>query len=219
MFIGKVMMLAVVLSAGNVMAELPPQETVKQRRAARLVLDRPDVTPNVIKAYFKHTDPAVRRFALYRLYEKDVAMGREAAKTLSSDSDDNVKALAKELLRNKNAARSVSMELPLSQSPANDHEIFRLKSIETEGENFVMPAKIDCDAVEVWFGKATEHLMVWVNDVLVADYDPVREGSRELRCDITKVVKWGANNSMWVTNEQGKDRWKKFSVEVLKCGK
>ncbi|MBO5940593.1 MAG: hypothetical protein J6R18_05305 [Kiritimatiellae bacterium] len=219
MFTGKVMMLAVVLSAGNVMAELPPQETVKQRLSARLVLDNPEATADVIKAYFKHVDPAVRRFALFKLHEKDVSMGREAAKMLSSDPDDNVKALAKELLRNRNAARSVSMELPLSQSPANDHEIFRLKSIETEGENFVMPAKIDCDAVEVWFGKVTEHLMVWVNDVLVADFDPVREGSRELRCDVTKVVKWGASNSMWVTNEHGKDRWKKFSVEVLKCGK
>ena len=219
MHIGKIAAVAAVLAAGGATAETPSLEMVKRRREVRAALDSPRVSPDAIKAYFSHGDPAVRRFALFKLYEKDASMGREAAKRLSSDPDDAVKSLAKELLRNRNASRNVSMELPLSQSPANDHEIFRAKTIEAEGENFAMPPKMDCDAVEMWFGKTAEHLMVWVNDVLVADFDPSREGGREMRCDVTKIVKWGADNSVWVTNEHGKDRWKKFSVEVLKCGK
>ena len=210
---------AVVMAVGSVVADVPSKDMVEHRRAVRSVLDASSVTADAIAPYLKDEDPGVRRFALFKLHEKDMAKGREAAKRLSSDPDDAVKALAKELLRNRNAAKSVSMELPLSQSPLNDHEIFRLKSVFTEGESFVMPPKMACDAVEVWFGKVTEHLMVWVNDVLVADFDPSREGLRELRCDVTKVVKWGEENKMWVTNEHGKDRWKKFSVEVLKCGK
>lgn len=210
---------AVVMAVGSVGAVVSPKDMVEHRRAARSVLDASSVTADAIAAYLKDEDPGVRRFALFKLHEKNMLKGREAAKRLSSDPDDAVKALAKELLRNRNAAKSVSMELPLSQSPLNDHEIFRLKSVFTEGESFVMPPKMACDAVEVWFGKVTEHLMVWVNDVLVADFDPSREGQRELRCDVTKVVKWGEENKMWVTNEHGKDRWKKFSVEVLKCGK
>lgn len=192
--------------------------TVEHRRAARTALDSPSAAVEAVEKYLKDADPGVRRFALFKLHEKDAAKGREAAKRLSTDPDDAVKALARELLRNRNAARRVSIELPLSQSPLNDHEVHRVKSVAAEGESFAMPAKTECDAVEVWFGKVTEHLMVWVNDVLVADFDPVREGGRELRCDVTKVVRWGVENRMWVTNEHGKDRWKKFSVEVLKCG-
>ena len=216
---GKIVAVVAVLAAGGATAQMSSFEMVKRRREARAALDSPQVAAEAVKAYLKHDDPAVRRFALFKLYEKDSAMGCKAAKRLSSDPDDAVKSLAKELLRNRNAARSVSMELPLSQSPANDHEIFRTKTIEAEGESFAMPPKMNCDAVEMWFGKVEEHLMVWVNDVLVADFDPSREGGREFRCDVTKVVKWGADNSVWVANEHGKDRWKKFSVEVLKCGK
>ena len=219
MHISKFSTIFFVLAVGTILADPSPELMVAQRREARTVMDSPTTSSESIKKYLSHSDAGIRRFALFKLHEKDVSLGREAAKQLSSDSDDNVKALAKELLRNRNAARTVSMELPLSQSPANDHEIFRLKTIQTEGENFVLPSKMDCDAVEMWFGKVTEHLMVWVNDVLVADFDPSREGGREMRCDVTKVAKWGADNSVWVTNEHGKDRWKKFSVEVLKCGK
>ena len=62
MYMRNMIALAAVLSAGGVLAEVSPKEMVTQRISARLVLDHPDVTPNVIKAYFKYTDPAVRRF-------------------------------------------------------------------------------------------------------------------------------------------------------------
>ena len=211
--------IAVVLIAGGILAEMTSVKMVEHRRLARRKIDSSSVTAECISSFLSDSDPAVRRYALFMLHEKDVDKGRAAAKKMSSDSDDAVKALAKELLRNRNGALRASMEIPLSQNPLNDHEVFRVKSISTEGESFVMPAKMECDAVEIWFGKVTEHLMVWVNDVLVGDFDPAREDARDMRCDVTKVVRWGCENKMWVTNENGKDRWKKFSVEVLKCGK
>ena len=81
-----------------------------------------------------------------------------------------------------------------------------------------MPPKMECDEVEMWFGPVKDHLMVWVNDVFAGEWDPVRDAGREFRIDATKVVKWGVENKVWVTDERGKDRWMKFSVEVVKCG-
>ena len=106
---------AVVMAVGSVVGDVPSKGMVEHRRAVRSVLDVSSVTADAIAPYLKDEDPGVRRFALFKLHEKDMAKGRETAKRLSSDPDDAVKALAKELLRNRNAAKSVSMELPLSQ--------------------------------------------------------------------------------------------------------
>ena len=133
------------------------------------------------------------------------------------DADSGVKALARELTRSRKAQRSAPADLPLSQNPANDHEVVRVKSLSCEGESFMMPPKMACDEVELWFGPVKEHLMVWINDILAGEWDPVRDAGREFRIDVTKVVKWGGENKVWVTDERGKDRWMKFSVEVIKC--
>ena len=164
-------------------------------------------------------DAGIRKFALYSLYAADAAKGLAAAKRMLDDADDGVKALARELTRPRRARSRAPAELPLSQNPANDHEVIRVKSIACEGESFTMPPKMPCDEVEIWFGPVAEHLMVWVNDVLAGEWDPARDAGREFRLDATKLVKWGAENRMWVTNDRGKDRWKKFSVEVIRCGK
>ena len=169
--------------------------------------------------YLADEDAGIRRFALHALHEADAAQGLAAAKRMRDDADDGVKALARELTRPRRARNRAPAELPLSQNPANDHETIRVKSIACEGESFTMPPQMPCDAVEIWFGPATEHLMAWVNDVLAGEWDPVRDAGREFRLDATKLVKWGAENRMWVTDDRGKDRWKKFSVEVIRCGK
>ena len=168
--------------------------------------------------WLKDDDAGIRKFALYSLCEADRQKGLAVARTMLDDANSGVKALARELTRDRRKAKLASAELPLSQNPANDHEIIRVKSIVGEGESFTMPPKMECDEVEMWFGPVKDHLMVWVNDVFAGEWDPVRDAGREFRIDATKVVKWGVENKVWVTDERGKDRWMKFSVEVVKCG-
>ena len=193
-----------------------------ERKVLRRRQVRKEIASDGAAAAARHLvdeDAGIRKFALYSLYAADAAKGLAAAKRMLDDADDGVKALARELTRPRRARSRAPAELPLSQNPANDHEVIRVKSIACEGESFTMPPQMPCDEVEIWFGPVTEHLMVWVNDVLAGEWDPVRDAGREFRLDATKLVKWGAENRMWVTNDRGKDRWKKFSVEVIRCGK
>ena len=192
-------------------------KSVDRRRQARAAI----ATEGALAAerLLKDEDAGIRRFALYSLYAADVQKGLSAAKAMRDDPDSGVKALARELTRNRKARRSAPAELPLSQNPANDHEVIRVLSIAGEGESFTLPPQMACDEIEMWFGAMTEHRMVWVNDVLAGEWDPVRDAGRDFRIDVTKMAKWGAENKVWVTDERGKDKWMKFSVEVIKCGK
>ena len=192
------------------------EREVERRRQARAEIETGGA--QAAERWLKDDDAGIRKFALYSLYEADRQKGTAAAKRMQDDANSGVKALARELTRSRVKAKSAPAELPLSQNPANDHEVIRMKSISGEGESFTMPPRMKCDEVEVWFGSVKEHLMVWINDVLAGEWDPVRDAGREFRIDATKVVKWGAENKVWVTDERGKDRWLKFSVEIIKCG-
>lgn len=198
-------------------------------RAGGIALDDPVAHRREVRAklaadaraaerYLRDEDAAVRRFALYTCYAADPVKGKELAKSFFGDSDDAVKALARELARDRQRGRMVPSAVPLSQNPLNDHEVIRLQSIAAEGEVFVMPPKLECDAVEIWVGPVKEHLLVWVNDVPVAEFDPATDGARDFRFEVTKAVKWGQENKLWITDARGKDKWLKFSVEVIKCG-
>jgi len=208
--------LAAAFAALTAAAATPQEDAVRHRRAAREAMSAGGA--DAIERFLHDADPGVRRYALARLFESDAAKGKAASVQALDDPDDAVKALARELTRERKPGRRAASPLPLSQDPANDHEVIRLKSIAAEGESFVMPAKMACDEVEIWFGETKQHLLVWVNDVLAAEYDPAVDGARDFRFDATKVVKWGSENKMWVTDERGKDKWLKFSVEVIKCG-
>jgi len=192
--------------------------------SAKMVAHRRDVRAKITanakaaERYLKDEDAAVRRFALWTCFELDPVKGKELAKTFFNDPDDSVKSLARELAQERKRGRMVPSSVPLSQNPLNDHEVIRLKSIAAEGEEFTMPAKMDCDEVEIWLGPVKEHLLVWINDVPAAEFDPAMDGARDFRFDATKVVKWGQENKMWITDERGKEKWMKFSVEVIKCG-
>lgn len=171
------------------------------------------------EAFLRDADASVRRYALYSLFAADPAKGRIAARAMAGDPDDSVKSLAQELVRERRERRRVSATLPPSQNPANDHDLIRLLSVSAEGEAFTLPPKpVGCDAVEIWFGDQRQQLMVWVNDVLVGEYDPKTDGGREFRVEVTKAVRWGLENKVWVTDDRGKDKWLRFSVEVFKCG-
>lgn len=190
---------------------------VARRRQAREAMGSGGA--QAAERYLKDGDAGIRRFALYSLYAADRQRGLAAAQTMQDDADDSVKSLARELTRRRTARSSAPAELPLSQNPANDHEVIRIKSIHCEGESFAMPPRMECDEVEIWFGPMEQHRMVWINDILAGEWNPARDAGREFRIDVTKIVRWGAENKVWVTDERGKDRWMKFSVEVVKCGK
>ena len=192
------------------------EREVERRRQARAEIEVGGA--QAAEPWLKDDDAGIRRFALYSIYEADRQKGLAAARAMLDDANSGVKALARELTRDRRKAKSAPAELPLSQNPANDHEVIRMKSIAGEGESFTMPPKTECDEVEIWFGQVKEHLMVWINDVFAGEWDPVRDAGREFRIDATKVVKWGMENKVWVTDERGKDRWLKFSVEIIKCG-
>ena len=212
----RLIVLPAVLGALLAAAATPQEETVRHRREVRQALKAGGA--DAAERFLKDSDPGVRRHALACLFGRDAEKGKAAAARMADDADDAVKALARELTRERRQGRRSPSPLPLSQNPANDHEAIRIKSIAAEGESFVMPAKMACDEVEIWFGETKQHLLVWVNDVLAAEYDPAVDGARDFRFDATKVVKWGSENKMWVTDERGKDKWLKFSVEVIKCG-
>ena len=190
---------------------------VSHRRMARAEIEKGGA--DAAEAFLCNADAGVRRYALYSLFAADPAKGLIVAKAMADDPDDSVKSLAQELVRGRRECRRVSATLPPSQNPANDHDLIRLLSVKAEGETFALPPKpIGCDAVEIWFGDQRQQLMVWVNDVLVGEYDPKTDGDREFRVEVTKSVRWGAENKVWVTDDRGKDKWLRFSVEVFKCG-
>jgi len=174
---------------------------------------------DVAEAFLRDADASVRRYALYSLFAADSAKGRIAARAMAGDPDDSVKSLVQELVRERREHRRISAALPPSQDPANDHDLIRLLSVSAEGETFALPPKpVGCDAVEIWFGEQKQRLMVWVNDILVGEYDPKTDGGREFRVEATKAVRWGMENKVWATDDRGKDKWLRFSVEVFKCG-
>ena len=205
----------VLLVGIGVISAFGSEREVERRRQARAEIVSDGARS--AESRLKDEDAGIRKFALYSLYEADRQKGLVAAKAMLDDADGGVKALARELTRSRQAKRPAPADLPLSQNPANDHEVIRIRSIQGEGESFTMPPKMACDEVEIWFGSVKGHLMVWINDILAGEWDPVCDAGREFRIDATNVVKWGSENKMWVTDERGKDRWMKFSVEVIKC--
>lgn len=204
--------LALAVGAGEV------QSQVAHRRAARERIASGGV--KAAESLVSDEDPGVRRYALFCVSEKDQVRGRELAQRLADDSDDSVKALAKELMRERKGAQRAPTPLPLSQNPLNDHELLPVKSITCYGGvPFKMPEKLDCDEIEIWLGQQKEPLNVWIGDYLVASYDPAIDGAREFRFDATKFLKWGANTEILLTDARGRDHEYKFSVEFFKCGK
>ena len=194
------------------------QSQVAHRRAARGRIASGGV--KAAERLVADADPGVRRYALFCVFEKDQARGKELARRLADDADDSVKALAKELLRERKGTRRAPTPLPLSQNPLNDHELLPVKSITClGGVPFKMPDKFDCDEIEVWLGAQKEPLNVWIGDYLVASYDPAIDGTREFRFDATKFLKWGAQTEILITDARGRDHEYKFSVEFFKCGK
>lgn len=172
----------------------------------------------VCERWLADADPEVRKFALARLYACDEGCARTAAERLRTDPSAGVKALAENILRPRTGSAVLS-RIPLSQDKSVDHEILRVKTVVPQAGRFTLPAKIDSDAVELWFARTpTTKVVVELNGVPAYEFDPARTEGRAFRADITESVRWNSKNAVRVVDDTGAEQPFPFEVEVLKCG-
>lgn len=205
------------LLSGQSMAEGGGAEFVRHRAEARRALsDCREAT--VCERWLADADPEVRKYALARLFACDENRARTAAKRMRADSASGVKALAENILRPR-AVSTVSSRIPLSQDKSVDHEILRVKTVVPQAGRFTLPAKIDSDAVELWFARTpTMKVVVELNGTPVYEFDPARTEGRAFRADVTESVRWNSENAVRVVDDTGAEQSFPFEVEVLKCG-
>ena len=159
-------LLAVDAPARNVAADTPPD--VRHRQEVRAALADPARRDAAIKAGLKDDDALVRRHALYLAYEKcagDKAATEALARPFLSDSSAAVRIVAKTICRKGGLYRD---NKPMSTAADNDHATVRVQTARPKGGKFAFKAPLgEYEAVELWFGKPTKDLYVWVNDVYV----------------------------------------------------
>lgn len=85
---------------------------------------------------------------------------------------------------------------------------------------FTMPAKIDCNAVEIHFGAVDESAWVWLNGKYAGQHDVGPAGwNRPFDLDITNEIKWGGENQLTVRVEDTVTAggiWKPVQINILK---
>ncbi|MBQ9366805.1 MAG: beta galactosidase jelly roll domain-containing protein [Victivallales bacterium] len=85
---------------------------------------------------------------------------------------------------------------------------------------FTLPEKIEGAATELCFGAVDECAWVWLNDSYIGQHDEGPNGWKTpFKLDITKEVKWGAENVLVVRVEDTEGAggiWKPVTVEVVK---
>ena len=113
-----------------------------------------------------------------------------------------------------------TLKIPLSQDPANDHDVIRVNSIRIEGTSFELPRKGNNAAVEVWLGVPRRDFGIKVNGQDVGYYEQITNPlDKEVRVDLTPFVKWNGKNVMTFTDSLGKDWTPAGTIEVLEVGK
>ena len=194
------------------------ESTQSHRRTVRQAIGG-SVGTETAERYLADPDPQVRRHALYAIWERDPKRGCEKAKGLRGDADKSVARLAADILGSNRNVSKVFSGVPLSQDKTVDHEILRIKTIVPKGGRFALPTRIASDAVELWFAEPPKtKVVVSVNGVQVYEFDPVITEGRAFRADVTRAVRWAAENAVRVTDEKGAEKDIPFEVEVLKCG-
>jgi sialate O-acetylesterase len=85
---------------------------------------------------------------------------------------------------------------------------------------FTLPKEIPGKATELCFGAVDECAWVWLNGVFIGQHDEGPKGwSTPFRLEVTKEVRWGAENTLVVRvedSEQAGGIWKPVVLEVLK---
>ena len=136
----------------------------------------------------------------------NLADGRETIAVFSrkkSSGETGKGAAVKGFAADKAASseRPVCADLPPSQDPGFDHDLKEVLTVEVESSRVVLPKKPACDAVECRFGKVSKLLRVRINGVLAAVYDPTKNGEREFRIEVDRLLRWGEENVIEVRDE------------------
>ena len=112
------------LALSGLCGEVPP-EVAHRREAVTRIADPATYRQGVIDG-LKDTDPFIRRYALYQLYEKDPDRATKVSKRFLNDSSVGVRKLAKSMNRTgglfrENVARSVD--------PLYDHDVNKVETV------------------------------------------------------------------------------------------
>ena len=170
-------------------------DTASHRREVRERIANPTTREAAIEAALKDGDPAVRRYASFLKTGRDP--DRSGTRKLHRTN------------------------IPLSQDPANDHEVASILSVKARKGVFTLPAKPACDGIELWFAPfKDDDLQFWLNGIYLGQFHRERPGDgQEFRLNAAAEVKWGAANALVVRDGAGKEVVRDFTAEVVKCGK
>ena len=179
----------------------PVSAEIRMRSGFRAALAGEEGFDKAVGEAFASSDAAVRRYALYRLYERDKSAGEREAKRLLADPSASVRILAKRIVRVGVPFRANEA---WSLSPQNDHSTVRVKSVRVKKGVFSFPAGLSgYDAIELWFGRPDKDLYVTVNGVFLGQFDADAGKGGEFRLDATKETKLGEVNVLEVTDARG----------------
>lgn len=172
---------------------------VKHRRHVRSALSDASSRKAALAEALADPDPAVRRHATFVQSGRDPdrpACGRKPHRT----------------------------NVPLSQDPANDHEVSSVLSVRAEKGRFALPEKpVAADGLELWFSPFPAddaELRFWLNGIFLGQFRRTGPGSgQEFRLDAAAEAAWGGENALVVRDGTGAEVVRPFTVEVVKCGK
>ena len=171
-------------------------DTAAHRRQVRERITNPATRAAAIEAALKDEDPAVRRYASF----------------MKTGRDPDRPAGVRKMHRTN---------VPLSQDPANDHEVSSILSVKSSKGAFTLPARPACDGVELWFAPIKDDdLQFWLNGIYLGQFHRERPGDgQDFRLNAAAEVKWGAANALVIRDGAGKEVVRDFTAEVVKCGK
>ena len=196
-------------------AEIPPD--VKHRQEVRAALADPARRNAAIDAGLKDEDPFVRRHALYLAFERcggNRAAEEALARPYLADPEPAVRIVAKAACRKGGLYRD---NKPMSTAADNDHATICIQTARPKGGVFAFKAPLaEYEAVELWFGKPTKDLYVWMNDVYLGQFDYDLQRGREFRLDATKEMNGPTSpNTVVVKDGAGKIVNVGFTAEAL----
>jgi len=171
---------------------------VRHRREVRRALANASTRDVALTAALKDSDPAVRRYASF------IQTGRDPG-------------------RPANGRKLHRTNVPLSQDPANDHEVSSVQSVRAVKGAFTLPAKPEgTDGLELWFAPLPEadvDLQFWLNGVYLGQFHRAAPGDgQEFRLNASAEAVWGGKNGLVIKNGAGQEVIRPFTAEVVKCG-
>lgn len=204
---------SVVLAILSVGAETT-DGVIARRGRMRAALDDAAQFETAVAEGLKDADAQIRRYALYKLYEKDPKRATKAARDFMNDPSSGMRLLAKSLCRRGGVFRNNEA---LSMSDTNDQATIKLLSATPKDGVFSFPQPVpEHDGVELWFGKPRRDLYVWLNGVYLGQFDRDTQEGQTFRLDATKETRIDGENRVVIRDAENKIVQEPFTAEVLK---